>query len=55
MKNDEFKKGSMLPKIEACIDYVTHKKNGQAIITALDKIKDALLGKTGTIVVRKGE
>ncbi len=55
MKNDEFKKGSMLPKIEACIDYVTHKKNGQAIITSLSKIKDALLGKTGTIIVRKGE
>ena len=53
MKNDEFKKGSMLPKIEACIDYVTHKKDGQAIITSLSKLKDALLGKTGTIIVRK--
>lgn len=55
MKNDEFKKGSMLPKIEACIDYVTHKKDGQAIITSLSKLKDALLGRTGTIIVRKGE
>ena len=55
IKNDEFKKGSMLPKIEACLDYITHKKNGQAIITSLSKIKDALLGKTGTIIVRKGE
>ena len=53
IKNDEFKKGSMLPKIEACIDYVTHKKDGQAIITSLSKLKDALLGKTGTIIVRK--
>ncbi len=55
IKNDEFKKGSMLPKIEACLDYITHKKNGQAIITSLGKVKDALLGKTGTIIVRKGE
>ena len=55
MKNDEFKAGSMLPKIEACIDYVSHKKDGQAIITSLGKIKDALLGKTGTVIVRKGE
>ena len=55
MKNDEFKKGSMLPKIEACLDYVTHKKDGQAIITSLSKLKDALLGRTGTIIVRKGE
>ena len=55
IKNDEFKKGSMLPKIEACLDYITHKRNGQAIITSLDKVKDALLGKTGTIIIRKGE
>ncbi len=55
MKNDEFKAGSMLPKIEACIDYVSHKKDGQAIITSLGKIKEALLGKTGTVIVRKGE
>lgn len=55
MKNDEFKAGSMLPKIEACIDYVTHKRDGQAIITSLGKMKEALLGKTGTVIVRKGE
>ena len=55
IKNDEFKKGSMLPKIEACLDYITHKRNGQAIITSLDKVKDALLGKAGTIIIRKGE
>ena len=55
MKNDEFKAGSMLPKIEACIDYVSHKKDGQAIITSLSKLKEALLGKTGTIILRKGE
>ena len=55
MNNDEFKKGSMLPKIEACLDYVTNKKNGKAIITSLSKLKEALLGKTGTIILRKGE
>lgn len=53
MKNNEFKEGSMLPKIEACIDFVKGNRNGQAIITSLKKASIALTGKTGTIIVRK--
>ena len=53
MKNNEFKEGSMLPKIEACIDFVKGNRNGQAIITSLKKASIVLTGKTGTIIVRK--
>ncbi len=50
MKNGEFAKGSMLPKIEAVTDYLSFKKDGVGIITSLDCAKEALLNKTGTII-----
>lgn len=53
IKNNEFKEGSMLPKVEACLDFVTHKREGCAIITSLAKAHDALLLKNGTLIVRK--
>ena len=46
---NEFAKGSMLPKIEACIDFVKDTKN-IAIISSLEKANDALKGETGTII-----
>lgn len=45
-----FAPGSMLPKVEACIDYVTSSQGGMALITSLEKAKDALRGETGTII-----
>ncbi len=45
-----FAPGSMLPKVEACIDYVTGSQGGKALITSLEKAKSALLGETGTIL-----
>lgn len=54
MKTGEFKEGSMLPKIEACLNFVDKRRNGQALITSLSKASDALLGKTGTVISRKG-
>lgn len=53
IKQKEFKEGSMLPKVEACLNFVSHKSNGQAIITSLSKARDALLGKNGTLIVRR--
>ena len=50
MEEGHFAKGSMLPKIESCIEYVENTENGQALITSLEKAKDALQGKTGTII-----
>ncbi len=45
-----FAPGSMLPKVEACLDYVTNTPNGTALITSLKKAKLALKGETGTII-----
>lgn len=55
IKTGEFKEGSMLPKIEACLTFVEKRHGGQALITSLSKARDALLGKTGTVISRKGE
>jgi carbamate kinase len=44
----EFAPGSMLPKIESCLSFVENTENGVALITSLEKAKEALEGKTGT-------
>jgi len=54
MATGEFKEGSMLPKIEACLTFVEKRRGGQALITSLSKAKDALEGRTGTVISRKG-
>lgn len=48
-----FAKGSMLPKIEACMDFVEKSTDGKALITSLEKAKEALHGETGTIIYKK--
>ena len=50
IKDGHFAKGSMLPKVESCIDYLEQMKTGKALITSLEKAKEALQGKTGTII-----
>ena len=50
---NEFAPGSMLPKIEACLYFVEHKRGVKAIITSLTKAKNALEGKTGTIISKE--
>ncbi len=51
MGRDEFKRGSMLPKIEAAIDYVNNTGK-EAIITSLDNIK-GILNNTNITVIKK--
>lgn len=50
---NQFAKGSMLPKIEACISFVENSDNKKAIISSLDKASDAINGKNGTIIKRR--
>ena len=50
IEEGHFAPGSMLPKIEACLEFVEASKNSQALITSLEKAKEALEGKTGTII-----
>lgn len=49
---NQFSEGTMLPKIQACVDFVSSKDNRTAIITSLAKAKDALYGRTGTIIAK---
>ena len=49
--DNEFAPGSMLPKIEACINFVKAKPESKALITSLEKAGDALEGKTGTTII----
>ena len=49
IEEEHFASGSMLPKIEACIDYVENT-SGQALITSLQKAAAALKNQTGTII-----
>ncbi|MDY3250164.1 MAG: carbamate kinase [Candidatus Choladocola sp.] len=48
--NNEFGQNKMLPKIEASVHFVSQKEGRTAVITSIDKAKDALLGKTGTVI-----
>ena len=54
LKSGEFKEGSMLPKIEACIYYLLHTKKTKAIIASLANAKEAIHGKSGTTIVKGG-
>lgn len=46
-----FKPGSMLPKVQACIQFIENGGN-EALITCPEKLSDALGGRTGTRLVR---
>jgi len=46
----EFAPGSMLPKVEAALEFVRSKEGRRAVITSLDRAKEALAGETGTTI-----
>ena len=46
----QFEEGTMLPKIEAAISYLEAREAGRVLITSLGNVKDALKGKSGTII-----
>ena len=47
----QFAPGSMLPKVQACVQFARSKKGRVALITSLDKALQALNGETGTRIV----
>lgn len=47
-----FAPGSMLPKVESCIDFV-EATGATALITSLERAHDALQGHTGTLIVKE--
>lgn len=48
---DQFGKGSMLPKVMAVTQFVESKPGREGLITLLEKAEDGLAGKTGTRIV----
>ncbi len=46
----EFAPGSMLPKVEAAVKFAESAKGRKALITLLEKARDGIGGKTGTLV-----
>jgi carbamate kinase len=52
ISENHFAPGSMLPKVQAAINFIEHNPEGTAIIAALEKAKDAIAGLSGTKIVR---
>ena len=47
---EQFAKGSMLPKIEACVSFVEDSSSKKAIIGSLEEASGAIKGLSGTII-----
>ncbi|MBU3878324.1 carbamate kinase [Faecalicatena sp. AGMB00832] len=50
IRQGQFAPGSMLPKVEAALQFAASGQGRHALITLLNKAKDGLLGKTGTVI-----
>ena len=50
MAEGQFAPGSMLPKVEASVEFAESKPGRSSLITLLDKAKDGIEGKTGTLL-----
>jgi len=50
IRQGQFEFASMLPKVEASVDFISHGKGRSAIITSLSKAQDSLAGKAGTTI-----
>lgn len=53
ISDNEFAKGSMLPKIEACLDFIEDSDKRIAIIGSLENAKAAIDRKNGTVIKRR--
>lgn len=51
IEQDQFGKGSMLPKVRAAMRVVTEKPSCKTLITSLEGLTDGLAGKMGTVIV----
>ncbi len=50
MAENQFEEGTMKPKIEAAIEYLTKNPEGSVLITSIAHVKDAIRGKIGTVI-----
>lgn len=52
INDGEFAPGSMLPKVQAAVNFASSKDGRKALITLLEKAKDGIDGKTGTLITK---
>lgn len=52
IESGQFAKGSMLPKVQASINFVEGNPNGKAVITSLENVGEFLSKGTGTIITK---
>lgn len=50
INDGEFAPGSMLPKVQAAVNFASSKSGRKALITLLEKAKDGIDGKTSTVI-----
>ena len=50
MGEGHFAPGSMLPKVQAAVQFAESKPGRTALITLLEKAKDGIAGRTGTVI-----
>ena len=50
IEQGQFAKGSMLPKVEACLEYLEAHPEGLALITSLERAAAGLRMETGTLI-----
>ncbi|MDO4322602.1 MAG: carbamate kinase [Lachnospiraceae bacterium] len=50
IREGQFAPGSMLPKVQAAIQFASSAKGRNALITLLEKAKEGIAGSTGTII-----
>lgn len=50
IEEGQFEEGTMLPKIEAAIEYLSCVPKGKVVITSLDFVDEALQGNAGTVI-----
>ncbi len=52
MEEGQFEEGTMKPKIEAAIDFLSARSDAEVLITGMDEIEDAIAGKNGTRLIK---
>lgn len=53
MDEGQFAPGSMLPKVQAAVEFAESKSGRQSLITLLEKARDGILGLTGTRITKE--
>ena len=52
IKEGHFAPGSMLPKVQAAVQFASSAPDRKALITLLEKAKEGIQGKTGTVITK---